>query len=188
MSLKALLDRWGRLDLVIGGVIWAGFHIWYIQAGSIERADQIIPVIWILGVANIFLLAGLFALYGAAVNTGTKAGLAATMLGMVLFALGAVLTSTGLRSAWLLAILGEMITTIGLLIFGSANLSEKLIRIFYWLPLLMALAYFFSWSIDPGSVSMPLENWTEWLAALYGLGWATFGFGFYRQDLIEQTN
>lgn len=182
MSFSQLLNRWGWLDLVIGGILWGGFHIWYIQVATINDPEQIIPVVWILGVATIFLMLGLYSLFGLAVSGGVKVSLALTMIGMGLFALGTVLTSTGLTSAWLFAIIGEMITSIGLLIFGVVNFRERLLGILFWLPLLLAPIYIISWAIDPGTINMPVDNWTEWLAALYGLGWVIIGIGLYLQE------
>ncbi|GAJ03041.1 unnamed protein product [marine sediment metagenome] len=101
MRFRQLLNQWGWLDLVIGGILWGGFHIWYIQVGTINDPEEIIPVVWILGVATIFLLLGLYSIFGLAVSGGVKVSLVTTMVGMLLFSLGTILTSTGLTSAWL---------------------------------------------------------------------------------------
>ena len=99
------------------------------------------------------------------------------IIGMVLFSFGTILTSLLTKSTFLLVIIGEMITTMGLLILAVANLTEKMLGNLLWLPLLMAPIYFISWSVDPGATRFPLENWTEWLAAWYGLGWVITGIG-----------
>lgn len=182
MSFTQLLNRWGWLVLVIGGALWGGFHIWIIQIGTVNDPEKVIPVVWILGVATIFLLVSLFTLFFLAASIWARAGISLTLVGVALFALGTILTSAWTGSAWLLAIIGEMITTIGLLVFGFANLWEKLLGNLFWLPLLMAPIYFLSWSIDPGTVRVPFENWTEWLAAVYGLGWVIVGTGLYIQE------
>jgi hypothetical protein len=178
---RTLIERWGWLDLVIGGVIWAVFHIWYLQFGNINNPTEIIPVIWIMGVGTIFLLLGCLALFLSTTNSGVKGGLGITMIGMGLLSLGTIMASFLTSSAFLLVILGEMITTLGLLIFAIANFGERIIGILFWLPLLMTPIYFISWSVDPGASNIQLDNWTEWLAALYGLGWVLAGLGFYTQ-------
>ncbi len=181
IRLRNPVEQWGWLDMVIGGIIWTGFHIWYLLFGNINNSTEIIPVVWILGVGTIFLLLGSLSLYLSAANIGVKGGLGITMIGMAFFSIGTILTSFLTSSAFLLAIIGEMITTIGLLIFGIANLRERMLGYLFWLPILMVPIYFLSWSVDPGSISLPLDNWTEWLAAVYGLGWVVAGIGFYWQ-------
>lgn len=108
------------------------------------------------------------------------------IIGMTFFSLGTILTSFLTNSDFVFVIIGEMVTTIGLLIFAIANFSERILGILFWLPFLMALIYFISWSVDPGATSFPLENWTEWLATLYGLGWVIVGIGFYGQ--LKKSN
>ena len=181
IRLRNPIEQWGWLSLVIGGIIWTGFHIWYLLFGNINNSTEIIPVVWILGVGTIFLLLGSLSLYLSAANIGVKGGLGITMIGMAFFSIGTILTSFLTSSAFLLAIIGEMITTIGLLIFGIANFWERILGILFWLPLLMVPIYFLSWSVDPGASRIPLENWTEWLAVLFGLSWVIVGIGFYGQ-------
>jgi hypothetical protein len=165
---------------VIGGIIWAGFHTWIIVFANMNDPIEIIPVLWILGIGTVFLLLGSGSIFLSATNSGVKVGLGIMMIGMGLLSLGTIMASFLTSSAFLLAILGELITTLGMLIFAIANFGERILGILFWLPLLMALIYFISWSVDPGGTRFPLEKWTEWLAAVYGLGWVFVGIGFYR--------
>jgi hypothetical protein len=179
LSFKQLLNQWGWMILVIGGILWAGFHAWYILTESSSDPETLIPILWILGLAAIFLLLGVFTFYSRSRGGGGGIGLVITLIGMALFAFGTIITSTGSNSAWLLAIIGEMITSIGLLIFGVANFRERLLGPLYWLPLILAPIYILGWAFDPGSAAIPLDNWTEWLAVVYGLGWILIGLGDY---------
>lgn len=181
-SFKDLLNQWGWMILIIGGILWAGFHVWYILLESSNDPGTLIPILWILGLAAIFLLLGVFTFYSRSSGGSGGIGLVMTMIGMALLAFGTIITSTGSGSAWLIAIIGEMITSIGLLIFGLANFRERLLGSLYWLPLILAPIYVLSWAFDPGSASIPLDNWTEWLAVIYGLGWILIGLGDYLES------
>jgi hypothetical protein len=106
---------------------------------------------------------------------------------MTIFATGAMLTSAIGGAAWLISIMGEMVTFIGLFLFGLINLSEKLLGKLHWLPLIMAPLYWLSFGSDPGEYSIPIENWTEWLAVVYGLGWMLIGIWLFNHKKSVTT-
>jgi hypothetical protein len=72
-----------------------------------------------------------------------------------------------------------------LLIFGTANLVGKLLGRVFWLPLFMTAVYFLSFGVDSGKVQFPLDNWTEWLAIVYGLGWLIIAIKLYPGQKIQ---
>lgn len=170
---------WSGVAAVLGGLIWMAFHIWYVVT-DIDVADlTVAPAnLRVLIVPVLLFIGTLWALHQALGASGSvKTGLIVAIVGLALMAIGLLgIAFLGVGAMWLVGILGELVTSIGLLIFGIANLRDGILPRFNFLPLLMVLVYLPSWMVDPGNLSPPLPpHWTEWLAAVYGLGWVVLG-------------
>lgn len=170
---------WSGVAAVLGGLIWMAFHIWYVVT-DIDVADlTVAPAnLRVLIVPVLLFIGTLWALHQALGASGSvKTSLIVAIVGLALMAIGLLgIAFLGVGAMWLVGILGELVTSIGLLIFGIANLRDGILPRFNFLPLLMVLVYLPSWMVDPGNLSPPLPpHWTEWLAAVYGLGWVVLG-------------
>ena len=169
MSDEKLL-RVGGGTAVLGGLVWAGFHIWLIQSGQLNMSS--------LGILILPLLSFMLTSYALSrPNSSGRVGLLLMLGGMGLMLLGVIGVSIlQIGAMWLVGILGEMVTSIGLGWFAFANLSDKQLSALNGLPLLMLLVYVPSWTVDPGNLpSFYPDNFTEWLAAVYGLCWMLLG-------------
>lgn len=176
---SAKWNTWGGTAAVLGGLIWTGFHIWYVVRDIDLTALIVAPDSLRLLIIPVLLFIGTLIALHQALNTssGVKAGLIVAIVGLALMAIGLFgIAFLGVGAMWLVGILGELVTSIGLLIFAIANLSDGILPRFNFLPLLMVFVYLPSWMVDPGNLSPPLPpHWTEWLAAVYGLGWVALG-------------
>ena len=170
-----LFRRWGGGTAVFSGLIWAGFHIWLIQSGQL---DDPMSLMGSLGILILPLLGFICTSYALSQRNGRgRGGLLVMMGGMGLMLLGVIGTSIlQMGAAWLVGIVGELLTSIGLGWFALANLSNKQLPVLNGLPLVMLLLYVPSWMVDPGNLpSLFPDHFTEWLAAVYGLGWVLLG-------------
>lgn len=173
--------RVGGVAAMIGGLLWIGFHVWYIGAPSTEPRD-VTRLIVIPGLANASFALALWSLWQTGrAGAGVRAGVLVAIAGMVVFAIGAIAVWLGAGVAWLVGILGELIITGGLALFSVANLGEKILPRWNALPLLMLALYVPSWIVDPGSVPALPRHWTEMLAVLYGVGWVLLGALLWRE-------
>ena len=180
---------WGGVAAVIGGLTWMGFHLWYVMT-ELDLASLIVAPanLRILIVSVLLFIGTLWALRWASdASGGMKTSLMVAIMGLALMAIGLFgIAFVGVGAMWLAGIVGELVTSIGLLIFGIANLRDGILPRFNFLPLLMVLVYLPSWMVDPGNLSPPLPpHWTEWLAAVYGLGWVALGVVLLWQRVIR---
>jgi hypothetical protein len=168
--------RWGGGAAVLGGLIWATFFIW--MSRSEGRPDDPMRITGSLAILILLLLGFMMASYALSRAAGSgRVGLLVMMGGMGLMLIGVMSVSLlQIGVAWLAGILGELVTSIGLAWFALANLSDKRLPALNGLPLLMLLLYVPSWMVDPGNLLAQFPaHFTEWLAAVYGLGWVGLG-------------
>lgn len=175
MIARADLRGLGGAAAVIGGVIWTAFFIWY-AVSNVSFADSF-SSLWPLIPAVVFLGISFIALASYEQARVSRVGLYIGTAGLGLITIGLFgMVALGIGVAWLSGIFGEMALSLGLLLFGLANLQERLLPHFNVLPLFLVIIYVPSWMIDPGSLPTTIPpNITEWLAALTGLGWILLG-------------
>lgn len=186
---SAKWNTWCGTAAMLGGLIWMGFHVWYLVTDR-DLIDLIVaPTSLRLLIIPVLLFIGTLIVLHQTSNTssGVKTCLIVAIVGSALMAIGLFgIAFLGVGAMWLVGILGELVTSIGLLIFAFVNLSDRILPRFNFLPLLMVLVYLPSWMVDPGNLSPPLpSHWTEWLAAVYGLGWAALGVLLLWQGAIR---
>lgn len=172
---KNNVAHWGGVSAVLSGLIWTGFHISLIRSG---RLDDPMSLMGSLGILILPLSGFVFTSYALSERDGRgRGGLLVMMGGMGLMLLGLIGASIlQMGAAWLVGIVGELVTSIGLGWFALVNLSNKQLPALNNLPVLMFLLYVPSWMVDPGNLpSLFPDNFTEWLAAVYGLSWVVLG-------------
>ena len=159
---------------VAGGLMWVGFYLWFtLSGGDVAWLRQ---RMWVLLPSLLLLAASLWFMAQLARAGSSRFGHFIAIAGLGLMSAGAGATIVNVEEAWLVGILGEMVLSAGLLMFGVANVQERLLPALNGLPLLIFLLYVPSWMVNPSSLPPTLpRSTTEWLAIAVGAGWIALG-------------
>lgn len=172
---------WGGRMAAGGGALWAALHVWWLTAGNATNSDFFLDGLSVVAIA---FAPGLVALFQRLDRIG-RVGALLALAGLSGFVIG-TLGSYAWPRLFRIATPGEAAVCAGLGLLGLASLRRPALSRWNALPIVMALAYFPSWGLDPTDVPAVLPGHTlDLLGAAYGVGWVLLGILIQKESRKE---